>query len=139
METMQVRSRTTARSFETHLSDLWLFELPTAAVSIVLQQLDQCSLASLAASCSKSWKAVPTLMSQLTVRCSRWETFGSFSSWLQQNRTNLDSVTQCSVVSMWTESSSFSYMSNVYPLFQPTPSASSLTLYFLPCPQLRQL
>jgi hypothetical protein len=105
----------------------------------VLQQLDLCSLASLAVSCSEFRQAIPASMCQLSVRCNSWEAFNSFSSWLQQNRANLDNMTQCSVVSIWQEKSRINVHSTLQSLFQRMPGPSSRILHLLPCPQLRQL
>lgn len=138
---MQFPSRFNKSSEKAQLSGNWLLELPEAALDLVLQQLDLCSLASLAVSCSEFRQSIPAHTRQLSVRCNSWESFESFASWLQQNITNLDNLTQCSVVGIWQDWSRLGFHSTraLQSLCQLTLTASSCTLRLLPCPQLRQL
>lgn len=60
----------------------WLLQLPGPALALVLQKLDQCSLACTAVTCSMLSKAAPAASRAVTVHCSTPDTLSSFSGWL---------------------------------------------------------
>jgi hypothetical protein len=98
-----------------------LLQLPAAAVDLVLQQLDQCSLASLTESCSTLRETVTAHVSKIVVHYSSLEAYNSFILWTGANNSSLTRLTQCSIVDSGGSS---------------TPRFS---LYALPCPHLKQL
>jgi hypothetical protein len=59
-----------------HQPQDWLLQLPDAALLCVLQQLDPCSLACTAVTCSKLRHAVPASMSQLVVQYNGKKEYG---------------------------------------------------------------
>jgi Leucine-rich repeat (LRR) protein len=112
----QVTSCSTVRSEEPYQ----LLQLPAPALYRALQQLDQCSLASTAVTCSSLSHAVPACISKAAVGNRRPTTRESFTSWLNSHSTSPTNLTQCSVLGSMVRS-------------------SEQTLHYLPCPKLRQL
>jgi hypothetical protein len=88
---------------------------------VVLQKLDQCSLACAAVTCSQLSNAALAAISKVSVHCSTLDTYASFSTWMQQHTTSLPNLTQCSISS----TNALAY--------------DAVHLINLPCPQLRQL
>lgn len=101
-----------------------LLQLPNAARDLVLQQLDQCSLFSLAACCSSLHHAVLANIRQITVACSTAEAFSTFEPWLQKHSSSLVNLKECAVIADW---------SNL------TQRERRWPMYSLPCPQLRNV
>lgn len=77
----------------------WLLQLPKPALHLVLQQLDSCSLACTAVTCSTLSHACSNTMSKVAVSCSTPATLEDFSNWLQRHNSSLSSLQQCSIVS----------------------------------------
>jgi hypothetical protein len=100
-------------------NSVWLLQIPDAAMALVLKQLDPCSIASTAGTCSKLSRAVPQTISKATLRGSLLDKFKSFERWLERHNTSLSSLQSCSFASSSQE--------------MCTP------LGCLPCPQLRHL
>jgi hypothetical protein len=99
-----------------------LLRLPDTILKLVLQQLDQHSLASLAISCSKFSLAVPAHISKAVARCSNGKDLASFLFWLGRNVGRDAGLTDCSVIGV----SSRCLVCDV-------------TVGDLPCPLLEQL
>jgi hypothetical protein len=98
-----------------------LLQLPETALDLVLQQLDSCSLASMAATCSRFRHVLPAYTRQLNVRFRSQDMLDSFTAWLQSNSSSMPQLTQCTAEDA---------------TFRPY---SEMPLQKLPCPQLRQL
>jgi hypothetical protein len=96
-----------------------LLQLPDAAPSLVLQKLDQCSLACAAVTCSKLSHAVPANTSKLDVHCRTSDGLNSMLIWLERHSNSLTSLELCSTA--------------------PYRWAAEVELQGLSCPQLRQL
>jgi hypothetical protein len=85
----------------------WLLQLPVAALSLVLQQLDNMlysSLGSTAVTCSGLSYALPAALSQLEVCCKQHDehaTLESLALWLRQHSTRLTNLQRCSILSNW--------------------------------------
>jgi hypothetical protein len=80
-------------------STSWLLQLPDAALVVVLQQLDPCSLANTALACTAHSHAVPSNLSTVAVSCKRPETLHSLAHWFDRHRTNLGHIRSCSLES----------------------------------------
>jgi hypothetical protein len=102
---------------------LELLQLPDTALSLVLQKLDQCSLACAAVTCSKLRHAVPAHISKLEVQCRTSEGCSSMFRMLEQHSTSLTSLKLCH---FWSCDAGDCW-------------DHGLTLQKLSCPQLRQL
>jgi hypothetical protein len=100
--------------------DLQLLQLPDTALSLVLQQLDPCSMACTAATCSKLSHAVPAAISKVAVRCKTLESLISCDRWLKHH--SLANLVECSITNLSYE-----------------PINEIPVLDYLPCPHLRQL
>jgi hypothetical protein len=74
-----------------------LLELPARAHHLILQQLDQCSLACIAVTCSTLSHTVPAHTSKLAGRCWGAETGNSFHTWIQRHSSSLIDIRQCSI------------------------------------------
>jgi hypothetical protein len=98
----------------------WLLQLPDAALHLLLQKLDQRSLACTAATCSVLVHPVLACTRHVPIRFSNPFEFLRFSGWLEQHRTSLINLCQCSVFWSCREPVHF-HISN------------------MPCPQLRRL
>jgi hypothetical protein len=98
---------------------LRLLELPGPALSLVLQQLDQCSLASTAVTCSTLRHAAAAATGKVEVRCSSQATYDSFVMWMEQHSSSLPKLEECSVMNQG--NNAHAYLSS------------------LPCRHLRQL
>jgi hypothetical protein len=72
--------------------------LPDAAADLVLQQLDLCSLACLAVTCSSLRQAVLAYYTHATVRCTNPDILVSFNSWVGHHHTSLTNLCQCSII-----------------------------------------
>jgi hypothetical protein len=110
-------------------TSLLLQKLPDAELDLVLQQLDQCSLACAAVTCHKLRLAAPAAASQVAVRLTTPHTFQSFSWWGERHKSRLVSLRQCSIAGK-----SFTVGAHHH---EPEPTV----LWELPraCPQLRTL
>jgi hypothetical protein len=91
-----------------------LLQLPEAALALVLQQLDQCSLACVAVTCSTLSDAAAAASREVAVCCKSAKASSSFTQWLERHSTSLDNVTHCSIEGVHSK-------------------------FTLPCSQLRQL
>jgi hypothetical protein len=112
-----------------------LLQLPDAALDLVVAQLDPCSIASMAVTCSYLSRALAATISTVAVHCTQPETFESYVSWLEQHGTSLQHLTQCSVQA---------YKYNHKQVNAREGKSIQCPLYdtlfrHLPCPQLRQL
>jgi hypothetical protein len=96
----------------------WLLQLPKPALHLVLQQLDPCTLACTAVTCSTLAHACVSTMSKAKVCCSTPQALENFTNWLQQQSSSLSSLTECSIVSTTTDKQS---------------------MRSFPCPQLHKL
>lgn len=74
-----------------------LLQLPGTALDLVLQQLDQFSLARTAMACSKLRHAVPAAISSAVMRHNAPNALDSFDDWLERHSSSLNKLTQCSV------------------------------------------
>jgi hypothetical protein len=116
-QTMEVTSDKAGDSFQ-------LLNLPGPALKLALQQLDQCSLASAAASCSSLRDAAPASITDLTAQVGdSAEKYESLCLWLERHSSSLAGVKKCSILGA-------SALDGA--LQQPY-------LRHLPCQQLRQL
>jgi hypothetical protein len=76
-----------------------LEQLPWPALEIILQQLDPCSLASTAVTCSRLRQSIPAQISKVTVQHPRTSSgFSSFVRWLERYTPTLTNLTQCSIM-----------------------------------------
>jgi hypothetical protein len=104
-----------------------LLQLPGTALSLVLQQLDTCSLACTAVTYSKLSYAVPAAISKLAARCTSPEALQRFIYWLEGHSTRLKSPAECSLIS------------TAAPSIRRLPLGTWPLVTHLPCSQLRQL
>jgi hypothetical protein len=99
----------------------WLMQLPKPALGLVLQNLDQGSLACTAVTCSTLRKAVFKTITRLAVHCRVQGPLRSLLDWSEKPSSSLSDLQQCSIINNAEEWDAPPCLPN------------------LPCPQLRQL
>lgn len=94
------KSSSTIDASSAHPTDLsnWLLQVPATALHLVLQKLDQHSLACTAVTCSALSKAAPATTRLVSITSDNTDTIDSFSSWLQRHSTRLASLQLCSIL-----------------------------------------
>jgi hypothetical protein len=78
-------------------SSLLLQKLPDAELDLVLQQLDQCSLACTAVTCHKLRLVAPAAFSKVAVHLTIPHTFQSFSRWERRHFSRLANLRELSM------------------------------------------
>jgi hypothetical protein len=79
-------------------STTWLLQLPAPALHLVLQQLDQRSLACTAVTCSTLSRAVPAAISKVYISTGNPDTIASYKEWLQTHSTARSNLQECFVL-----------------------------------------